>query len=171
MAENENNRVVCKFFVMLAVIKKYQLGYFIQLLKSNSKELWTVHPSLYKADGLLAVRVCMRKRPIIFINVINSFSWDFSVILSLNERQNFFYKHGQLRRLGTCLWHKKSKLTNYLSFINRESRLCSFVNTASYVREVWTVHYHVTILRFLYVKNVTVSINIYTHYVKAVRCT
>jgi hypothetical protein len=86
MAENENNRVVCKFCVMLAVIKKYQLGYFIQLLKSNSKELWTVHPSLYKADGLLAVRVCMRKRPIIFINVINSFSWDLSVILSLNER-------------------------------------------------------------------------------------
>jgi hypothetical protein len=74
MAENENNRVVCKFCIMLAVIKKYQLGHFIQLLKRDSKELWTVHPSLYKADGLLAVRVCTRKRPIIFINVINSFS-------------------------------------------------------------------------------------------------
>jgi hypothetical protein len=42
VAENENNRVVCKFCVVLSVIKKYQLGYRTQLLKNSSKELWTV---------------------------------------------------------------------------------------------------------------------------------
>lgn len=91
VAENENNRAVCKFCVMLAVIKKYQLGYFMQLLKSNSKELWTVHPSLYKADGLLAVRVCIRKRPIIFINVINSFSLRFKCYFVIKWKAQYFY--------------------------------------------------------------------------------
>jgi len=63
--------------------------------------------------------------------------------------------------------NRSLQISDQLLIVNHD--FGSFVNRTSYVCEVWTVHCRVAILGRLYVKNVILSINIYIHYIKAVR--